>query len=67
MKNSLNETGLSLTQAQSISNLINQRASEIGKKLNKINNSSKTLLQSILQQKSQITYQSKKNQLQSQS
>lgn len=43
MKNSLNETGLSLTQAQSISNLINQRASEIGKKLNKINNSSKTI------------------------
>lgn len=43
MKNSLNKTGLSLTQAQSISNLINQRASEIGKKINNVNNVSKTV------------------------
>lgn len=35
--------GLSLSQAQSISNLCNQRASEIGNKLNSINNFSKLI------------------------
>jgi hypothetical protein len=42
-KNSLSSKGLSLSQATSISNLCNQRASEIGKKLEVVNNYSKTV------------------------
>lgn len=42
-KNSLSQTGLSLSQAQSISNLCNQRAQEISSQLLGINNSSKVL------------------------
>jgi uncharacterized protein YoxC len=42
-KNSLAKTGLSLSQAQSISNLCNQRALEIAAKLNGVNNYSKTV------------------------
>jgi hypothetical protein len=40
-KNSLATTGLSLSQAQSISNLCNQRAQDINAKLNGINNAEK--------------------------
>ena len=40
-KNNLSKTGLSLSQAQSISNLCNQRAIEIDNGLNNINNFSK--------------------------
>lgn len=40
MKNSLTSTGLSLSTAQSISNLCNQRSREITSKLEQINNSS---------------------------
>jgi len=44
MKNhSLSTKGLSLSQAQSISNLCNQRATEIGYKLSNVNNYSKTV------------------------
>ena len=42
-KNSLAEKGLSLSQAQSISNLCNQRAQDINAKLNGINNAEKTV------------------------
>jgi hypothetical protein len=42
-KNSLAKTGLSLSQAQSISNLCNQRAKEIFAKLEGVNNYSKSL------------------------
>jgi len=42
-KNSLAKTGLSLSQAQSISNLCNQRALEIASKLSGVNNYSKTV------------------------
>lgn len=42
-KNSLAKSGLSLSQAQSISNLCNQRALEIGAMLNGVNNYSKTV------------------------
>jgi len=42
-KNSLAKTGLSLSQAQSISNLCNQRALEITAKLSGVNNYSKTV------------------------
>lgn len=42
MKNSLNKKGLSLTQAQSISNLINQRATDINAQLSRINNCEKS-------------------------
>lgn len=42
-KNNLNKTGLSLSQATSISNLCNQRASEIINKLNVTNNASKSV------------------------
>ena len=42
-KNSLSDKGLSLSQAQSISNLCNQRAREIGAILNGINNCSKSV------------------------
>jgi hypothetical protein len=42
-KNSLAKTGLSLSQAQSISNLCNQRALEIAAKLSGVNNYSKTV------------------------
>ena len=42
-KNSLAKTGLSLSQAQSISNLCNQRAIEISNKLNNVNNYSKSV------------------------
>jgi hypothetical protein len=42
-KNSLSSTGLSLSQAQSISNLCNQRALEIGNVLDVVNNYSKTV------------------------
>lgn len=41
MKNSLAEKGLSMSQAQSISNLCNQRAREITSKLSDVNNASK--------------------------
>ena len=43
MKNSLSSKGLSMSQAQSISNLCNQRAKEISTKLDNINNVSKKL------------------------
>jgi len=43
MKNSLSTKGLSMSQAQSISNLCNQRSKEITSKLSDINNVSKTL------------------------
>lgn len=43
MKNSLSVTGLSLSQAQSISNLCYQRAQEIANQLNGINNATKTV------------------------
>lgn len=43
MKNSLASQGLSMSQAQSISNLCHQRAKEISNKLADINNVSKTL------------------------
>lgn len=43
MKNSLNKTGLSLSQAQSISNLCNQKALEIANTLTGINNATKTV------------------------
>ena len=43
MKNSLASKGLSMSQAQSISNLCNQRAKEISTKLDNINNVSKEL------------------------
>ena len=43
MKNSLSQKGLSISQAQSISNLCNQRAKEISNKLADVNNVSKTL------------------------
>jgi len=42
-KNSLSTTGLSLSQAQSVSNLCNQRALEIARKLLTVNNYSKTV------------------------
>ena len=42
-KNSLSATGLSLSQAQSVSNLCNQRALEIARKLLTVNNYSKTV------------------------
>jgi hypothetical protein len=42
-KNSLSEKGLSLSQAQSISNICNQRAMEIENSINIINNYSKTI------------------------
>jgi len=42
-QNSLQSTGLSLSQAQSISNLCNQRAKEIDNKLSGVNNYSKTV------------------------
>lgn len=42
MRNNLQNTGLSLSQAASISNLCNQRASEINNIISGINNSSKT-------------------------
>jgi len=42
-KNSLSATGLSLSQAQSVSNLCNQRALEIARKLSTVNNYSKTV------------------------
>lgn len=41
MKNSLSETGLSMSQAQSISNLCNQRAIEIHNQFSIVNNCSK--------------------------
>lgn len=41
MKHSLSATGLSLSQAQSISNLCNQRVREIDNKLSVVNNASK--------------------------
>jgi len=43
MKNSLSSKGLSMSQAQSISNLCNQRSKEISTKLDNINNVEKTL------------------------
>jgi hypothetical protein len=42
-KNSLDKNGLSLSQAQSISNLCNQRSKEISNKLDNINNVSKEI------------------------
>jgi hypothetical protein len=45
MRNNLQNTGLSLSQAASISNLCNQRAMEITNSLNGINNCSKTFKQ----------------------
>jgi hypothetical protein len=42
-KNSLTSTGLSLSQAQSVSNLCYQRAREISVKLSNVNNCSKTV------------------------
>ena len=44
MKNSLAEKGLSMSQAQSISNLCNQRAKEITSKLSDVNNASKHIV-----------------------
>jgi len=44
MKNSLASKGLSMSQAQSISNLCNQRAKEISTQLDNINNVSKELV-----------------------
>jgi len=44
MKKSLSSKGLSMSQAQSISNLCNQRAKEISNKLDNINNVSKELI-----------------------
>lgn len=44
MKNSLSSKGLSMSPAQSISNLCNQRAKEISNKLADVNNVSKTLV-----------------------
>jgi hypothetical protein len=44
MKNSLSTKGLSMSQAQSVSNLCNQRSKEITNKLADINNVSKTLV-----------------------
>lgn len=44
MKNSLSSKGLSMSQAQSISNLCNQRSKEITNKLADVNNVSKTLV-----------------------
>jgi hypothetical protein len=44
MKNSLAEKGLSMSQAQSISNLCNQRAKEITSKLSDVNNASKQIV-----------------------
>jgi hypothetical protein len=44
MKNSLSTKGLSMSQAQSISNLCNQRSKEISNKLTDVNNVSKTLV-----------------------
>jgi len=44
MKNSLSTKGLSMSQAQSISNLCNQRSKEITNKLADVNNVSKTLV-----------------------
>ena len=44
MKKSLASKGLSMSQAQSISNLCNQRSKEISNKLDHINNASKTLV-----------------------
>jgi hypothetical protein len=44
MKNSLASKGLSMSQAQSISNLCNQRSKEISNKLADVNNVSKTLV-----------------------
>ena len=43
MKNSLSKTGLSLSQAQSISNLCNQTARDIQNQIDSINNVSKSL------------------------
>jgi hypothetical protein len=43
-KNNLSSTGLSLSQARSISNLCNQRASEISRSLNVLNNISKQVI-----------------------
>jgi hypothetical protein len=43
MKKSLNKTGLSLSQAQSVSNLCNQESREIDNKISIINNFSKSL------------------------
>lgn len=43
MNDNLNKKGLSMSQAQSISNLCNQRAETIGRKLSLINNCSKTI------------------------
>ena len=43
MKNSLSKTGLSLSQAQSVSNLCNQASVEIQSKLDAVNNCSKTI------------------------
>lgn len=42
-KNSLSEQGLSISQAQSVSNVCNQRALEIENKISPINNYSKTI------------------------
>lgn len=42
-KNSLESTGLSMSQATSISNLLNQRAREIQNKLSSVNNYKKTI------------------------
>ena len=43
MKNSLSTKGLSLSQAQSISNLCNQRSIELSNTLSDVNNVEKTL------------------------
>lgn len=43
MKNSLEKNGLSMSDAQSVSNLCNQRATDIGNVFSNINNVSKTL------------------------
>lgn len=42
-KNSLNTTGLSMSQAQSVSNLCNQRGEDIMRELSVVNNASKTV------------------------
>jgi hypothetical protein len=43
-KNNLSKNGLSMTQAQSISNLCNQKAIEIHNSLRGINNASKSIV-----------------------
>lgn len=65
MKNNLAKKGLSMSQAQSISNLCNQRAEEIENTLNMCNNSSKTLTIAGKEYPKQIAYRLPANVLES--